>query len=861
VELTRVVLPNGLTVLVKQDHSAPVVAVVTYVKAGYFDETDDQVGVAHVLEHMFFKGTPTRGVGAIAKATMSSGGYLNASTIYDHTSYYTVLPASRLADGLAIQADAYANSVIDPSELGKELEVIIQEVKRKLDTASAVATETLYAVMYDRHRIRRWRMGQPDALRTFNQALLMDFYRTYYRPENTILSVVGDIDPDGALRLIEAEYGGLSAGPVPRDRGPAEGGSAGLRYREWAGDIGQTQMVFGWRTPETMHPDTPALDVAATVLGSGRGSRLYRAVRDRQLASSISAYNYTPTDLGVFVIHADMPPDRTVDAARAVWAQVDDLRTRGARPAEVERAQRMFEAQWARRAESMESQANHLAEWEALGGWALGEQYLDRIRAISADEVTDVVRRHVDPGSTTTVIYRPNGAEAVATDGLGFVAKLNGRGSAPLAAVAGATGGDIRRGRPEFVREEAMVRVYRTARGVPILVRRKAGAQITHLGAYLLGGARDEPAEEAGLTLLMTRTAVKGTAHRTADEIAIDGEYLGGSVGSSVGAEQFGWGISVPTARASEAVALLADVVQWPTFPGAALETERTVALADVVALRDDMYRYPVRLATAAAFEGHPYGVGTLGTDATLRAITVDAARDWHARRVLGGSPVLAAVGDVDPDAMAEMMAGAFEALIAGAVVPAACPAWPAMGRDVVEQREKAQTALAMAFPGPARSDEARTAAQLIATMASGLGGRFFDELRDRRSLAYTVQAFASERALAGMFVGYIATSPAREVEARAGLLAEFERLRVEPVFEDELRRAQTYSIGAHAIRRQSGGAILGEMIDAWWFGRGLDEMDEYEARVLAVTPAVVQEVAQRYFDPARVIEGIVRGR
>src|SRR4029450_5248783 len=110
----RQVLPNGLTVLLRRDDTAPVVAIVTHVKAGYFDETDDVVGIAHVLEHMFFKGTPSRGVGVIAKETKASGGYLNASTIYDHTVYYTVLPASGLKAGLEIQADAYANSVIAP---------------------------------------------------------------------------------------------------------------------------------------------------------------------------------------------------------------------------------------------------------------------------------------------------------------------------------------------------------------------------------------------------------------------------------------------------------------------------------------------------------------------------------------------------------------------------------------------------------------------------------------------------------------------------------------------------------------------------------------------------------------------------
>ena len=128
----RVVLPNGLRLLVRRDTTAPVVAIVTYVKAGYFDETDDIVGVAHVLKHMYFKGTPSLGVGEIARATKASGGFLNAGTIYDHTHYYAVLPSTGFAAGLAVQADAYANSLIDAAELARELEVIIEEAKRKL---------------------------------------------------------------------------------------------------------------------------------------------------------------------------------------------------------------------------------------------------------------------------------------------------------------------------------------------------------------------------------------------------------------------------------------------------------------------------------------------------------------------------------------------------------------------------------------------------------------------------------------------------------------------------------------------------------------------------------------------------------
>src|SRR5688572_33333792 len=138
----RRLLSNGLRVLVRRDPSAPVVAIVTYVNAGYFDETDDVVGISHVLEHMFFKGTPTRGVGDIARQTKAVGGYLNAATIYDHTLYYAVAPASGFVEALDVQADAYKNSLIDGDELRRELEVIIQEAKRKVDNPGAVANET-----------------------------------------------------------------------------------------------------------------------------------------------------------------------------------------------------------------------------------------------------------------------------------------------------------------------------------------------------------------------------------------------------------------------------------------------------------------------------------------------------------------------------------------------------------------------------------------------------------------------------------------------------------------------------------------------------------------------------------------------
>src|ERR1700693_5880014 len=231
----RTVLPNGLIVLVQEDRTAPVVAIVTYVKAGYFDETDDENGLAHALEHMFFKGTKTRGVGDIAKQTKASGGYVNAHTIYDNTTYYTVLPSSGFAKGLEIQADAYANSVIDAGELAKEMEVIIQEAKRKSDNPSAVATETLFELLHDAHRMRRWRIGREPGLRAFTRDLMNGFYRNFYHPSNTILSISGDVDPTEALSRVQELYGNLDADKPVRSPGPREAEREGFRYRELAG--------------------------------------------------------------------------------------------------------------------------------------------------------------------------------------------------------------------------------------------------------------------------------------------------------------------------------------------------------------------------------------------------------------------------------------------------------------------------------------------------------------------------------------------------------------------------------------------------------------------------------------------------
>jgi zinc protease len=854
-------LDNGLRVLVRRDSSAPVVAIVTYVRAGYFDETDDVSGIAHVLEHMYFKGTPTRGVGEIARQTKAAGGYLNAATIYDHTFYYAVVPSSGFAQALDVQADAFRNSSIDRDELARELEVIIQEAKRKADNPGAVTIETLYELLHDRHRIRRWRIGREEGLRRLTRDDLMRFYRNFYTPSNTVLVIAGDVDPAMAFAEVERLYAPIPAGEPDRSPSDHETRSPGFRYRELDGDITQAQWAMGWRCPGTMHPDSPALDMVATVLGAGRASRLYRATRERKLVAGISAMNYTPRDIGVFSIQAETPAETTLAGIEATWHELRRLREEPVGTLELERARRITESRWIRRLEDMEGQATYLAEWESIGDWRLGDRYYESLMTVTPAQLNEVTRRYLSEDDVGLLVYRPTRTEPVVASAEVMRVRLDAAMAAPLDAVPVPTQAVARvtARAPTLERSEHGVHVYRMASGVPVLVRIRPNAALVHAGIFAVGGANAESAASAGRTLLMARTAVKGTERMTANQIAEASEMLGGSVGAVVGADSLGWTISVPARHAAAAMELLADVAQHPVFDAQALDTERAIALADVAALKDDMYRYPMRLALQTAFSGHPYGVPSSGTEESLRAVTRDDLIGWHARTILGAATAVGIVGSGDPVDLAAIAARHFDALAPSAVLPVPTPSWPDRVLTCMEQRDKAQTALVLLWPGPARADVTRFDLSILSGIASGLGGRLFEELRDKQSLCYTVHAGAAERLAAGTFAAYIATSPEKEAVAREGLLREIDKLRADLVSDEELRRSQTYALGVHAIRQQSGGAVLAEMVEAWLFG-SLAELDEFDARVRSVTAESIRESARRYLAGDRRVEGIVRG-
>ena len=846
-------LENGLTVLVRRLPDTEVAAVFTRVEAGYFDEPDDAVGISHVLEHMYFKGTERRGPGDIAREIRAAGGTMNASTIYDRTTYYAVVPSDALVRALDVQADALANARIDAQQLERELRVIIEEVKRKRDTPAAVAYEALLAAMFDRHRIRRWRAGTEAELARFDDRAVRAFHDAHYRPANVVLSIAGDVDPDATLAEVERLFGVLPPRSGQRDRGPAEPERRGYRFRELDGDLHRTYLRWGWRTRGPLHADTPALDLLSVLLGQGRASRLQRKVRETGLVQEIGASHYTPTELGVFSIGAVSEPGEAAAALDAIGGVLAALRSAGVSAGELNRAQRIVDARLLRQFETAEGQAGLMAEWQALGDWRWLEDYRLRLHDVSATMLHDVAARYLDPDHATVLVYRPRDAAPMAWRPDLSAGAPDADQAAPSPAASRPPP------RPPAPRVDGAIHVYEHGAATVIVLPRKT-APLVSLAFAFRAGSSEEDAARPGATTLMVRTALKGTSSRDAAAVAEEVEGMGGVIAGAAGADAFEWTLGLPARHCEEGLDVLAEVALQPAFPAPELEVERKALLGELAQLRDDMHGYPFRLMLEAAFEGHRYGAPLERLERTVREVDAAEIAAWHARAVTARPLFVLVVGDIDADAVAAHVIARLDPILREAAPPAPEFRWPAGRRVRVVERDTAQTAIALGFPGPPRNHADTDALQVLAAAVGVPGGRLVEELRSRRSLAYAVTAGPVARGAAGVFACYIATTPEREHEARDGMLAEIARLVANPLPDEDIERARRYLIGSRRIRLQTHAARLGELAGALLLGRGIEEIRDYEARIRAIGPERIRQAAATWLDPGRVAEGIVRG-
>lgn len=865
-QTTKVILQNGLTVIVREQNAVPLVNVTTLVKVGYFDEPDEISGISHVVEHMFFKGTANRGVGEVARQTRALGGTLNAYTAYDRTVYHVVVPAASAVQAMEIQADALRNPAYDAGELAREIEVVLEENNRKLDNPRAVVEERLYSAAFGRHRIRRWRIGTPAGLRGLTRDDLAGWAARYYQPSNTILVVVGRFDREAMLADIVRLYGDAENSAVERDRGPSEPPQSALRYGWERGPIAQSQVALGFHVPGALSPEAPALEVLSAVLTSGRASRLNRILRDERgvVLSAASAYAGFE-GLGFFRIQLETPEPEA--AERGAFEELTRIRRFGVTDEELARARLTVASDYYRRLESVEGTGEQLAIYESLGDWRRLTGFLPKVEAVTAEDIQRLVEAYFGVSNTSVFEYATTSAEIALTD-RGFAESVLDRVPDELLERR-ETALPVRVAIPLIDADALVVDLVAEPeelsilRGPDVHVLGDSRLPLVSFGIFYPGGRLDEGSENAGITELMLRSALRGTRRSDDATLARRLENSGARIEVVNEPDFFGYVLEGVTGSVRGALDVLVEILQEPTFPEGQVVAERALQQARLRQLQDDGLRQPVQAFMEALYGDHPYARPALGLESSLPTLTPEEVRDWHREQLQETMPVIVVVGDTSGSSLVSSIAEGLtnfdlhERDLGELELPQPVPE----PREEVRETNRRQSALVYGTVGPAFADADRVPLTVLDHVLSGLGGRLFDAIRERAGLAYTVRAYEDLRATGGAWFTYAAFSPENEASVRSLLDAEIRRLIEGGVTEEEVVRARNSAIGLHEASFQTRRARTLALARALIAGADVEAVTGFGKELAAQDTETVDAVVAEYLDPDSATVVVVRGQ
>jgi zinc protease len=398
----RARLENGLTVVLQPHDGAEVAAVQLWVRAGARDEGPDEAGLSHFIEHLLFKGTPSRGPGVIDETISGMGGEMNAATSQDWTYFHVVLPAARLVTALDVLADAAQHALFDPVEVERERHVVLEEIRRAEDTPSAALWRVLARRHYGEHAYGRPVLGSAESIGGVPGGAIVDYYRRFYVPNNATVVVSGSVPAAECLDAVRGAFGAWTPRPLPpRPRRAPESLDAPRRVEE-SRTLHQTYLGLAWSAPVPPDGDVYALDLVTAVLGQGRASRLVQSVRERLgLVSGIGSSFYLQHDSGMIAVMARSSTARYREVEAAVLAEVERLGRDLVSEEEHARAMTAIEAEHAFGRETAEGAAYALGMADAVWTLEFEMGYLDAVRGVTRDAMREAVRRHLRPDRFT----------------------------------------------------------------------------------------------------------------------------------------------------------------------------------------------------------------------------------------------------------------------------------------------------------------------------------------------------------------------------------------------------------------------------------------------------------------------------
>jgi zinc protease len=826
------ILPNGLTIIVQEDRSAPVASVQAWCGTGSVDENEHLgAGLSHILEHMLFKGTKTTPANAIAQKIQNVGGYINAYTSFDRTVYWIDVPKDGVPVALDVLADAMMNSTLPIDEYAKEQEVIRREFAMGMDDPDRMAGQLLFATAYQRHPYRLPVIGLLDVFNQLTRDDVMQYYEARYVPNNLTFIVVGDVEADAVCQQLGDFFNDHPAKSLRPLFIPHEPSQLGRRetHQDFVTEL--TRLSLAWHIPEITHPDVPALDLLSTILGDGRSSRLYRQLREETgVAYGVSAFSYTPGDPGLLGIDATVEPGNRDAARDLILKIVGEIINGGVTADELAKAKKISLSHHLGALTTMRGQASDLgSNWFLTRNLNFTRDYLDAVQKITSDEIRRVAGKYlVDDNLTIT--------------------SLNPKTVAP------------RREKSRAI-AAGEVQKIELANGLRLLVREDPRLPLVSMAAVFRGGLLAETRVTNGITRLMAKTLLKGTKTRTAEEIADTIEAVGGSIGSDAGNNSFSVAVDVTQPDLRLGMEILSDVLLNATLPEAAVERERQVQLAGIKEDEEQLTAVARNILREALFRDHPYALRGKGSADSVDNLTREQLLAFRDRYLVARNGVVSIFGNVKAEEVRTLFETSLGKMKPGELALTAAPQSAPLTTTVTVEslKEKAQGVLMVGFRGADMFSEDRYALELIDEASSDIGSRFFVRIREEMGLAYFVGASQMQGLVPGLFLFYLGTDPQKMEPVKAALLEEIGMLATEGLSDVELARAKKKLIGQQQISNQSNDsfgymAALDEL-----YGLGFDHYKALERDVEAVAVEDVRRVAAKYFLNQPYVLAIVR--
>jgi zinc protease len=853
--ITEYRLENGLRVLLIPDVSQPKVTVNLTIFVGSRHEGYGETGMAHLLEHMVFKGCPK--FPDVPKALRDHGASFNGTTWVDRTNYFETMPATdvNLEFGIELEADRMVNSFIKREDLLSEFTVVRNEFESGENSPSRVLLQRMMAVAYEWHNYGKSTIGNKADIERVPIDNLQAFYKKYYRPDNAMLVVAGKFTDTRALELVAKHFGRLKkpADPLPKDytEEPAQDGERLVTLRR-VGTVGATGAVY--HIPAGSHPEYPACAVLESVLSDDPSGRLYKALVETKKASSVFGMAFAVHDPGVLIVGAEADAAKTEEVRDLMVKTVESLADKPITDEEVERVKRQFKTDREQLVANSQKLAINLSEWAATGDWKLFFLHRDRMEKVTAAEVNAAAQKYLVRANRTVGIYVPTKqaerAQVPATPDVGELVK-DYKGRAAVAA------GEEFDPTPENVEK----RLARGAVGDGIksafLVKKTRG-ETANIALTLRFGNEDALKGKTTAVSFLGPMLMRGTKTRTRQQIKDELDALGATLSVSSSLGQVNVRIQAKREAMPKVLAILGDVLRNPVFPEAEFDIMKRESLDGLEKNKTE----PQMLAVTAlrrklgAFEpGDVRYTPTIPEEIALtKAVTLAQVKDLYDTMLGAGAGELAAVGDLDQDAVVKQMTELLKGWTAK--VPykrIENPAKPTVGGlETIITPDKANAVYLAGLAFPMTDADPDYAALVVGNYVLGgapLASRLSNRVRGKEGLSYGIMSMVQAHPIdkSGMLMMFAITNPANMKKVDATIAEEVKLFLDKGVSAAELEEAKKGYLQSRQVARSNDGTLAGQLAASLFIGRPFTFEAELDKKLGAVQPGDVKAAFDKH--------------